>query len=364
MNRFFNLIITLLGLAVVVFLIWRFSSIVAFILISAVLSFIGQPLVRLLDRIRLGRFRMPHVLSTIITLIVLVAVIIGILSAIIPLVMRQLDVMANINFDQLHESVKGALYQLQEFLIRYRIIAKTETIEGLLTQQFQSFFNLSTFSSVFSNLLNITGMVFIGTISILFMTFFFLKDDHLFYDGIMLFTPSKFKQQTSMALTSIRVLLSRYFIGLSLEMIIMFTLLSVGLTILGVDHAFLIAFFGGLINVIPYLGPFIGGALGVLIGITASVNVGEYGHMLPIILKIVGTFIVAKTIDDTILQPWIYSTSVKAHPLEIFLVILIAGSLAGVIGMILAIPSYTVLRIIAKQFLSKFEVVQNLTKGI
>jgi predicted PurR-regulated permease PerM len=364
MNRFFNLIITLLGLAVVIFLIWRFSSIVSFILISAVLSFIGQPLVRLIDGIRMGRFKMPHVVSTIITLIVLVAVIIGFFSIIIPMVIRQIDVMSNINFDQLHENIKGPLYNLQELLIRYGIIPKTETIEGLLTQQFQSFFNLSTFSNVFSNLLNLTGIVFIGTISVLFMTFFFLKDDHLFYDGIMLFTPSKYKEQTSKALTSIRVLLSRYFIGLSVEMMIMFSLLSLGLTILGIDHAFLIAFFGALINVIPYLGPFIGGTLGVLIGITGSVNMGEYGHMLPIILKIAGTFIVAKTIDDTVLQPWIYSTSVKAHPLEIFLVILIAGSLAGVIGMILAIPSYTVLRIIAKQFLNKFEVVQNLTKGI
>jgi predicted PurR-regulated permease PerM len=77
-----------------------------------------------------------------------------------------------------------------------------------------------------------------------------------------------------------------------------------------------------------------------------------------------GTFAVSNLIDNIILQPWIYSSSVKAHPLEIFLVIMIAGSMAGVVGMVLAIPSYTVLRIIAKQFLSQSRVIQTITKDI
>jgi predicted PurR-regulated permease PerM len=364
MNKFFNLILTIIGVAVIFFLVWRFSAIVSFILISAILSFIGQPLVRILDRIKIGKITMPHVLSTIITLVVILSIITGFFILFIPLVVRQLDVIATINLEQLHESVKTPLINLQEILIRYRILSPDQTIEELLNRQLQSFFNLNTFSNLFSNILSLTGIIFIGIISIIFMTFFFLKDDHLFYKGIMLFTPSKYKEQTSNALKSIRELLSRYFIGLSVEMICMVAMLSIILTILGVDNAFLIGFFGGLINVIPYLGPFIAGALGVLIGITASVNSGEYTALMPIFLKIIGTFIVVKGIDDIVLQPWIYSTSVRAHPLEIFVVILLAGSIAGIIGMLLAIPAYTVARIIAKQFLNKFEVVQNLTKRL
>jgi predicted PurR-regulated permease PerM len=364
MNRFFNLIVTLIGIAVIVFLVWRFSAIVSFILISAILSFIGQPLVKLVDRIRIGWFRMPHVLSTIITLLIIVTVIVGFFSIFIPLVVRQLNVIANIDINQLHEALKGPITKVQDFLIRYWIMPKDETIEDLVTKQFITFFNLSTFSNLFSNILSLTGTIFIGIFSVLFMTFFFLKDDHLFYDAIMLFTPSRYKEQTSNTISSIRELLSRYFIGLSVEMICLITMISLTLTILGVENAFLIGFFGGLINVIPYLGPFIGGTLGILIGITTSVNMGEYSNLLPLALKILGTFVVIKTIDDTVLQPWIYSRSVRAHPLEIFVVILIAGSIAGIIGMLLAIPTYTVARIIAKQFLSKFELVQNLTKRL
>lgn len=364
MNRFFNLIITLLGIAVVVFLFWRFSDVVAFILISAVLSFIGQPLVRLLDKISFGRYRMPHVLSVIITLLALILVIIGFFSFFIPLIIKQLDVLASIDFVQLQESLSEPLSKFQDLLVQLRIIAPDQDIVTLIGTQFESMLHFPVFSDLFTDLLSLTSTLLIGVFSIIFMTFFFLKDDHLFYDGIMILIPSRYKDQTSKSLTSIRELLSRYFIGLMVEMIFMITMLSVTLTILGIENTILIAFFGGLLNVIPYLGPFFAGTLGVLIAISSSVSLGEYNVLVSIAIKVVGTFIVVKGIDDMVLQPWIYSRSVRAHPLEIFIVILIAGSLAGIVGMILAIPGYTVLRIIAKQFLSHFEVVQNLTKGI
>jgi predicted PurR-regulated permease PerM len=83
-----------------------------------------------------------------------------------------------------------------------------------------------------------------------------------------------------------------------------------------------------------------------------------------VVFIVIGVFAAANLIDNTVLQPLIYSNSVKAHPVEIFLVILIAGSLAGIPGMILAIPTYTMLRVIAKEFLSQFKVVQSLTRNI
>ncbi|HNS16471.1 MAG TPA: AI-2E family transporter [Bacteroidales bacterium] len=364
MNRVFNLIVTLLGIGIVVFLFWRFSDVLTFILISAVLSFIGHPLVRLLDKISIGHFKMPHVLSTVLTLIALILVIVTFFYLFIPLVIKQLDVLASIDYEQLQVSLEKPLSRIQDLLVRLKVIAPDENIVTLVVSQFQSVFSFKSMTNVFSDIMGLTSTVLIGVFSIIFMTFFFLKDDHLFFDGIMLLTPSKYKEKTSKSLTSIRELLSRYFIGLMIEMIFMISMLSLVLTIFGIRNAFLIAFLGGLLNVIPYLGPFIAGLLGVLIAVSTSVNLGDYNALFTIALKVVGTFVVIKGIDDMVLQPWIYSRSVRAHPLEIFIVILVAGSLAGVIGMILAIPGYTVLRIVAKQFLSHFEVVQNITKGI
>jgi predicted PurR-regulated permease PerM len=144
----------------------------------------------------------------------------------------------------------------------------------------------------------------------------------------------------------------------------MITIISLSLLIFGVESALLIGFIGGLLNIIPYLGPIIGGVMGIIIAATSNLSLGMYGDIVPITLIIFGTFVVANMIDNMILQPLIYSTSVKAHPIEIFLVILMAGSLAGIPGMILAIPGYTVLRIVAKQFFANVKVVQKLTENI
>jgi predicted PurR-regulated permease PerM len=144
----------------------------------------------------------------------------------------------------------------------------------------------------------------------------------------------------------------------------MMTLITIFLSILGVKNALLIGFFGGLMNIIPYLGPVIGAILGIIIGITTNLSLGIYTDLLILSAQIAGSFVVANLIDNLVLQPLIYSNSVKAHPLEIFLVIMLGASLAGIPGMILAIPSYTVLRIIAKEFFNGLRVVQKLTERI
>lgn len=117
-------------------------------------------------------------------------------------------------------------------------------------------------------------------------------------------------------------------------------------------------------NVIPYLGPLIGATIGIIIGIISSLSLGAYTSILPLSLTIAAVFSVSNLIDNMVLQPLIYSTSVKAHPIEIFLVIIIAGSLFGITGMILAVPAYTVLRVIAREFFSEFRLVKKLTENM
>jgi len=126
----------------------------------------------------------------------------------------------------------------------------------------------------------------------------------------------------------------------------------------------LIGFIGGLMNIIPYLGPLIGGAIGIIIGVTGSLALGAYTSILPLSLTIAGVFAGTNFIDSWLLQPVIYSTSVKAHPIEIFLVIIIAGTLFGITGMILAVPAYTVLRIIMREFFSEMRLVKKMTENM
>jgi predicted PurR-regulated permease PerM len=104
-----------------------------------------------------------------------------------------------------------------------------------------------------------------------------------------------------------------------------------------------------------------GGILSACIGIIAPIEGMSAIHTF----FTIGFILFAiKGFDDFVLQPTIYSERVKAHPLEVFLVILTAGHVAGITGMLLAIPSYTVIRVLAKEFFSEFALVQKLTQNI
>ena len=143
-------------------------------------------------------------------------------------------------------------------------------------------------------------------------------------------------------------------------------LVTIGLTIVGIEfnHAVVIGLFCGLFNVIPYLGPWMGAAVGLLIGAALNINSDFMSVTLPLLGFMVLVFASVQIIDNILFQPLIYSSSVKAHPLEIFLVILAAGSIAGILGMILAIPAYTILRVIAKEFFDNMKIVKKLTENL
>ena len=224
--------------------------------------------------------------------------------------------------------------------------------------------SIATFTNALNYVVSFTGSFLMAVFSILFISFFFLKDDTLFYNSFMLMIPQKYATSASCILKEVKRLLTRYFLGLLMELSSMITLITLGLLIFGVESALLIGFIGGLMNIIPYLGPLIGASIGILIGVISSLSLGAYTAILPLSLTIAAVFVVSNLIDNMLLQPMIYSTSVKAHPIEIFLVIIIAGNLFGVVGMILAIPVYTVIRVILREFFSEMRIVQKLTENM
>ena len=105
----------------------------------------------------------------------------------------------------------------------------------------------------------------------------------------------------------------------------------------------------------------IGAVIGVIIGISTNLDLDFYTQVIPLSLKICVVFAIMQLIDNFVLQPLIFSNSVKAHPLEIFIIVISAGTLWGVLGMIIANLIHT-FRVIAKEFLSEFKLVQELTK--
>jgi predicted PurR-regulated permease PerM len=135
------------------------------------------------------------------------------------------------------------------------------------------------------------------------------------------------------------------------------------LAIFKVENAFIIAFLCALLNLIPYLGPIIGGFLMMILTMTSFIAADFSTVILPKTIFVMIGFTIGQLIDNFFSQPFIFSNSVKSHPLEIFIVILASGTLLGPIGMIIAIPLYTTLKVISQEFLSQNKIVKSLTKN-
>lgn len=364
MSRPLRIILSTVLAIVFILFVWYFSNIVFYILAAAVISFVGRPLVHMLDSLKIGRIRLPHALNALITLLVMFGLVAGLFSIFVPLIARQASIITSIDSEALMAGLREPLAFIDSSLQRFSLLREGEGIQQAILERLKSLVNVATFTNLFNYIVSFTGSFFMAIFSILFISFFFLKDDTLFYDSFMLMFPQKYSASASRILKEVKRLLTRYFMGLLIELTTMITLITLGLLIFGVESALLIGFIGGLMNVIPYLGPLIGATIGIIIGIISSLSLGAYTSILPLSLTIAIVFIVSNLVDNILLQPLIYSTSVKAHPIEIFLVIIIAGSLFGVVGMILAVPAYTVIRVILREFFSEMRIVQKLTENM
>jgi predicted PurR-regulated permease PerM len=345
-----------------IYMIWRFSFLIVYILIAAAISFIGQPIVRFLDKLHIRKFHIPHGINTLIALLLLIAVFSSLFVVFVPLILQQAETISKININQLTNQLQGPLANLQAQLTTLGIIPKGETIATFLTEKAKSLVNLASLGNVVNGVLGVAGSLFVDIFSILFISFFFMKDDNMFGDIVLAIPPEKHLKATKKVLADSKMLLHRYFIGVTIEIFGGMALITLGLLILGVPNALLLGFFGGLMNIIPYVGPILGTAFGLTLGLTGALATGDFASLLPLLLKIAGVFIVVHELDTTLFQPWVYSSSVKAHPLEIFFAIIIGGTLGGIVGMLIAVPTYTVLRVIAREFFNKFRVVKKLTE--
>jgi predicted PurR-regulated permease PerM len=354
----------ILLLVIVGFLIWKFYFIIVWLLVATVISFIGQPLVRFFDKLHIRRLSIPHAASALLSLLVIVLVFFGLLAVFVPLILSQAETISRIDVGLLADNLEGPLQWFDDKLHAISVIPVGETMRNFIITKAKSLVNMGSVSTLLGNVISAAGNIFVGLFSILFISFFFIKDESMFEEGLLLLIPVTHHKATHAVIAESKNLLMRYFIGVLLEVLCVMSLIALGLWIFGVENALLIGFFGGIMNIIPYLGPIIGSALGITLGITATLASGTYNELVPVLLKLAGVMLVVNFIDNNILAPLIYSKSVKSHPLEIFLIIIMGGSLGGLIGMLLAVPVYTVLRVIAKEFFQQFRVVQKLVKTI
>ncbi|PLX12302.1 MAG: hypothetical protein C0598_06240 [Marinilabiliales bacterium] len=349
------------AVAIFIFMAWYFMDIVGFIIVAIFLSMIGSPIVKQFNKIHFGKRKMPQSISAAITLLIMLTGISLFLVLIVPLIISQANVIASIDVNGMTKYFQQSLSGFYEFLVQYNVVDPQASMTEYIQTQLADVVDLARFTNFFASLLSGTGSVLMGVFIVLFLTFYFLMEDDLAKRTVLALTPEKHLENVEKVLHDSKFLLIRYFHGILLEVGIMMTIEATGLLIFGIPNAILIGFIGGLMNIIPYLGPLIGGAIGIVLASLSVMGVGDYDSILYTVFVVIGVFGAANMVDNFVLQPQIYSKSVKAHPLEIFLAIIVGGKISGIAGMILAIPTYTVIKVIARQFMQRMKLIKYLT---
>ncbi|HDR90403.1 MAG TPA: AI-2E family transporter [Bacteroidetes bacterium] len=367
MNRVVRYITIGVGVVLVALGFWYFWNIVVYVLVAGVLSLIGRPVTEFLHRLSIRGIHLPRILCALFTLVLIWIVFLSFFAVFIPLVAMQAHELSKIDVQAVSRSLGPLLEKADEWFRNMNINGTEGTsLEEYITKKLVSIFNFSLITRIFEGMVSFLGNIFLAFFSISFITLFFLRDQHLFKEMIMAMVPTRYEKEFARALSSIKKLLTRYFVGICLQVTEIIVLVTAGLSIVGIEFqkALVIGLVAGMFNVIPYLGPWIGGALGILLGIANNLNLEFYSELLPLAGYMLVVFSITQFIDNWIFYPVVFGVSVKAHPLEIFLVVLIAGSLAGIPGMILGVPIYTALRVFAKEFFSEYKLVKKITEKI
>ena len=357
-------VLGLVATAVAFYLLWYFSDIVIYILISAVLGIIGRPLVRRMSIVKIRDRYIPRGVAALITTGLMWVVFATFFSIFIPLIFNKLSEFSHLDMVQVISSINDPIIALQEHISEtFSIPMREFSLTDALVASIREWLNIDVVNSVVGSFVSTATDFVIALFSITFITFFFLKEDDLFYSMVTTVFPKRYEENITRALDSVTILLVRYFTGILAESFIMMIVVALGLLLFGAsgENAFFTGLVVGVLNVIPYVGPMIGFAIGLFVGLVSPI---EGMTIVQTLLCTGGTILTAQGLDNFVLQPVLYSNRVKAHPLEIFIVILIAGNLAGVVGMLLAIPSYTVIRVFAKEFFNNFRLVQALTENL
>lgn len=344
------------GILLLLFFLYQIQSVLLYIAIAGVISLIGRPFVIFLR----SQFRVPNQVAVIIVLLLVLAVFIGIILLFVPIVIEQSKYLGRIDI----EAFQNDINVLNEQINSYLGVEDINLLESLQQSELMQSLDINLIPKFLNSVFGILGATLIAVFSIMFISFFLLKDSKLMLNSILVFANKGEEDKFQRAFNKIKILLSRYFVGLTMQVTVLFILYVLLLSIFEINNPIAIAFICAILNLVPYLGPIVAGILMTLFVISSNLGADFQAVILPKLIYVMLGYAIAQLIDNLISQPLIFGASVRSHPLEIFLIILISGLLFGVVGMVVAIPFYTALKVIAKESLSEYKIVKRLTRDM
>ena len=354
-NGIVKAVLQITGICILVWLLLQVKTLLIYMLIAGIVSLIGRPI----NQFLIKRLKLKNILASTLTIIFLIWILVSIFSLFVPLLVQQGENLSLLEVNQLKGNIETLVQEIGTYFnLDNSFWQQQFSVDNL----FQNV-NFGLLPELLNETLELLGGFTIGLFSVVFILFFFLKDSHLQERIILALVTDKVSDRVEKSIEKTKNLLSRYFLGLLLQITILMIVYSIVLAVFKVENAFIIAFLCALLNLIPYLGPIIGGVLMLLLTMSSFIGADFSTVILPKTGYVMIWFVVGQLIDNFFSQPFIFSNSVKSHPLEIFIVILASGTLLGPVGMIIAIPIYTTIKVIAQEFLTENKIVKSLTKN-
>ena len=347
--------ITILSaIALIILLLFKIRLGLLYIFISIILTLIITPFNKLLK----NKLKIGNSLSSLLSLTMLISFLSLLIVLFVPVLTKQGKNLSLLNTSEFREKIQSTITGLKDYFENQNI----SIIDFISDLNIISEIDFSFVTKLFNSIISQIGSFSIGVLSVMFITFFLLKDGNMIFNKIIKLFPKKHVNKLSKSFIKIENLLTRYFIGVSLQILILFSFYLALLLLIGIENAFAIAFICAILNIIPYLGPLISIILMIILSVTSSLDIFLINDFINNSLWLFTGFVFIQLIDNFLLQPYIFSSSVKSHPLEVFIVIISAGLLFGIFGLIIAIPVYTTLKVIYQSFFDTKKMISNILK--
>jgi len=347
-------IIILSAIALIILLLFKIRLGLLYIFISIILTLIITPFNKLLK----NKLKIGNSLSSLLSLTMLISFLSLLIVLFVPVLTKQGKNLSLLNTSEFREKIQSTITGLKDYFENQNI----SIIDFISDLNIISEIDFSFVTKLFNSIISQIGSFSIGVLSVMFITFFLLKDGNIIFNKIIKLFPKKLVNKLSKSFIKIEDLLTRYFIGVSLQILILFSFYLALLLIIGIENAFAIAFICAILNIIPYLGPLISIILMIILSVTSSLDIFLINDFITNSFWLFTGFVFIQLIDNFLLQPYIFSSSVKSHPLEVFIVIISAGLLFGIFGLIIAIPVYTTLKVIYQSFFDTKKMISNILK--
>jgi predicted PurR-regulated permease PerM len=338
LKKVFRFILGSIIIAVLAFLIYYFIDIIIILSVSILISLILNPLVRFLEVRGLNR-----TFSIFIIFIAFGFVVYWGISFLAEHIYFQMEALsASFSEKNIREQLSGLELWIKTHIPLVRADSVVDKIE--------KYFNSITFGLVDSIAVYISSLVSLIAILVIipFITFFLLSDSKKISKGVLNIIPNKYFEMAYGAMQQANIQLGRFVRGWILDAFLVGFMSAVGLSIIGVDYSIVIGVIAGFGHLIPYMGPLIGGIPALVISIVQTGNLS----MVPAIFFV---FLTIYSIDNGFIQPYVFSKSVDMHPIIIILLIVAGGHAFGILGMLLAVPTATIIRTAAKEIYRGFK---------